>query len=328
MPRVVARYIAWNPRSPADRADFITCVAAAIQCWKTPRRGHNSGTVARQDALDTGSQDRDLHQARRFMASIVQAPVIQAPAVPGACRHDRTRPAARSVSRARALADLSRSHSEQHRRPGSPSAITASATRPKSSSSFPATPRPSSTAAPWSSAASSSPARASCKRAWQIYVAHIFLFAIYIAEIAYVASSFENPLYVEEMNALDFLKTAGRHDHPGAAAQVQAGQHGRAAALHRAAAAVPAGAVAADPQRHGRAGGFGRALCADLGVRLEHAVLSERALVLQSVRLAAAVRVRRLVRARRRDAARAGVALAGHGAGSRSPICCSRSASR
>src|SRR3954452_8485661 len=44
------------------------------------------------------------------------------------------------------------------------------------------------------------------KRAWQIYVAHVFLFAIYIAEIAYVASSFENPLYVEEMNALDFLK--------------------------------------------------------------------------------------------------------------------------
>jgi hypothetical protein len=44
------------------------------------------------------------------------------------------------------------------------------------------------------------------RRAWQIYVAHIFLFAIYIAEIAYVASSFENPLYVEEMNALDFLK--------------------------------------------------------------------------------------------------------------------------
>jgi hypothetical protein len=45
------------------------------------------------------------------------------------------------------------------------------------------------------------------KRAWQIYVAHVFLFAIYIAEISYVAQSFENPLYVEEMNALDFLKT-------------------------------------------------------------------------------------------------------------------------
>jgi hypothetical protein len=44
------------------------------------------------------------------------------------------------------------------------------------------------------------------KRAWQIYVAHVFLFAIFIAEISYVASSFDNPLYAEEMNALDFLK--------------------------------------------------------------------------------------------------------------------------
>jgi hypothetical protein len=34
----------------------------------------------------------------------------------------------------------------------------------------------------------------------------VFLFAIFIAEISYVASSFENPLYAEEMNALDFLK--------------------------------------------------------------------------------------------------------------------------
>jgi hypothetical protein len=44
------------------------------------------------------------------------------------------------------------------------------------------------------------------RRAWQLYVAHIFLFAIYMAEIAYVASSFENPLYAEEMGVLDFLK--------------------------------------------------------------------------------------------------------------------------
>lgn len=44
------------------------------------------------------------------------------------------------------------------------------------------------------------------KRAWQIYVAHVFLFAIYLAEIAYVAHSFENPLYTEEMGVLDFMK--------------------------------------------------------------------------------------------------------------------------
>src|SRR5262245_3374286 len=45
------------------------------------------------------------------------------------------------------------------------------------------------------------------KRAWQIYVAHIFLFTIYLAEISYIATRFQNPLYAEEMNILDFLKS-------------------------------------------------------------------------------------------------------------------------
>ncbi len=44
------------------------------------------------------------------------------------------------------------------------------------------------------------------RRAWQIYVAHIFLFTIFLAEIAYVAATFQNPLYAEEMRILDFLK--------------------------------------------------------------------------------------------------------------------------
>jgi len=44
------------------------------------------------------------------------------------------------------------------------------------------------------------------RRAWQIYVAHVFLFAIYLAEIASVAHTFDNPLYGEEMGILDFLK--------------------------------------------------------------------------------------------------------------------------
>jgi hypothetical protein len=44
------------------------------------------------------------------------------------------------------------------------------------------------------------------KRAWQIYVAHIFLFVIYMGQIAYVARGFQNPLYAEEMNILEFLQ--------------------------------------------------------------------------------------------------------------------------
>jgi hypothetical protein len=43
------------------------------------------------------------------------------------------------------------------------------------------------------------------KRAWQIYVAHVFLFAIYLAEISYVSHSFDNPLYSEEMGVVNFL---------------------------------------------------------------------------------------------------------------------------
>jgi hypothetical protein len=44
------------------------------------------------------------------------------------------------------------------------------------------------------------------KRVWQIYVAHIFLFAVYMAEISYISTSFENPLYAEEMGIFDFLR--------------------------------------------------------------------------------------------------------------------------
>jgi len=44
------------------------------------------------------------------------------------------------------------------------------------------------------------------KRAWQLYVAFVFLSVIYIAQIAYVAHNFENPLFAEEMVVLHFLE--------------------------------------------------------------------------------------------------------------------------
>ncbi len=44
------------------------------------------------------------------------------------------------------------------------------------------------------------------KRVWQIYVAFIFLFMIYLAQISWVAARFDNPLYIEEMNLLHFLQ--------------------------------------------------------------------------------------------------------------------------
>ncbi|MBL8671578.1 MAG: OpgC domain-containing protein [Alphaproteobacteria bacterium] len=42
-------------------------------------------------------------------------------------------------------------------------------------------------------------------RCWQIYTAHIFLFVIFVAHIAYMAERFSNPTYFEEMNLARFL---------------------------------------------------------------------------------------------------------------------------
>jgi hypothetical protein len=43
------------------------------------------------------------------------------------------------------------------------------------------------------------------RRAWQLYVAHIFLFVIFIAEVSYTVMTFNNPMYNEEMRVGDFL---------------------------------------------------------------------------------------------------------------------------
>ena len=114
------------------------------------------------------------------------------------------------------------------------------------------------------------------KRAWQIYVAHIFLFAIYLAEIAYVARGFQNPLYAEEMNMLDFLqqpdvtilqalllkfKPVNMDVLPLYIVLMTLFAPVLWLLLRNATLALAA---------------LGRALCRDLGVRLEHAGLSER----------------------------------------------------
>lgn len=43
------------------------------------------------------------------------------------------------------------------------------------------------------------------RRAWQLYVAHIFLFVLFVAEVSYTASAFQNPMYNEEMRVAAFL---------------------------------------------------------------------------------------------------------------------------
>lgn len=44
------------------------------------------------------------------------------------------------------------------------------------------------------------------RRAWQLYVAFVFLVVIYIAQVAYVSEHFKNPLYPEELGVLQFMK--------------------------------------------------------------------------------------------------------------------------
>ncbi len=48
------------------------------------------------------------------------------------------------------------------------------------------------------------------KRAWTVYIAHVFIFVIFMAQIGYLTTSLDNnPLYSEEMRAFDFLQQPG-----------------------------------------------------------------------------------------------------------------------
>jgi hypothetical protein len=43
-------------------------------------------------------------------------------------------------------------------------------------------------------------------RVWQLYVAHVFLFMLFMAAVAHSMGALDNPLYAEEFRAADFLK--------------------------------------------------------------------------------------------------------------------------
>ena len=124
---------------------------------------------------------------------------------------------------------------------------------PKLSSSSPAMPPPSSMAAPCGKTDSCRRRCASCKRVWQLYVAHIFLFIIFFAQISYVARSFENPLFAEEMNIVSVIKEPDVVLPQAMMLAVQPGQHGHPAGLYPAAARLSGAAVAV------AAGAFARA---------------------------------------------------------------------
>src|ERR1700692_3739309 len=47
------------------------------------------------------------------------------------------------------------------------------------------------------------------RRVWEIYVGHVFIVIMLLAEISFVTTSSANPFYSEEMRVLDFLKQPG-----------------------------------------------------------------------------------------------------------------------
>lgn len=44
------------------------------------------------------------------------------------------------------------------------------------------------------------------KRCWTLYVAHIFLFVVFVAQVSYTAARFDNPMFLDEMKVWDFLQ--------------------------------------------------------------------------------------------------------------------------
>ena len=138
------------------------------------------------------------------------------------------------------------------------------------------------------------------RRAWQIYVAHVVPVRHLRGGDRLRLARLREPAVRRGNEHPRVPAAAARDPVPGDAAQVQAGQHGHPAGLHRAVDRISAAAVAAPARADARAGGLDRDLRALPSVRLEPAVLSERPLDHQSVLLAAAVRIRRLVRGVRR----------------------------
>ena len=166
------------------------------------------------------------------------------------------------------------------------------------------------------------------RRVWQIYVAHVFLFTIFLAEISYVATRFENPLYSEEMGIMDFLKQPDVTIIQALLLRFRPVNMDVLPLYIVLMLFLPLILWLMKWRRRCRAGALGAAVRADLALRLVPDGLSERLLDLQSVLLAIAVRVRRLVRAGRRRADVADPGVADHAVDLRGLSAFSRSLSR
>jgi hypothetical protein len=60
------------------------------------------------------------------------------------------------------------------------------------------------------------------RRTWQVYVAHVFLFALYVAEVMYAASAYDAPIFAQKAQMMSLLQHPDLNLRPGAPAQFQA----------------------------------------------------------------------------------------------------------
>ena len=138
------------------------------------------------------------------------------------------------------------------------------------------------------------------KRVWQLYVAHIILFVIYIVSIGYVAQRYSDPEIINEFNVAGLVDSAIETLRQGLLLKFKPVNLDVLPLYIVLMGLFPAGAVDdAAPARSDDVG-VDRAVACGPAFRLELHSLSRRNLVLQPVLLAGAVCVRLMVRARRR----------------------------
>ena len=138
------------------------------------------------------------------------------------------------------------------------------------------------------------------KRAWQIYVAHIILFVMYIAEIGYLAQRYDNPNLKNEFNVARFMSNPAETLYQGLILAFKPVNMDVLPLYILLMGVIPRRAVGDAAATEPDAGGVLPALSGGAPLRLEPARLSRWILVFQPVLLAVVVRLRWLVRAGRR----------------------------
>ena len=138
------------------------------------------------------------------------------------------------------------------------------------------------------------------KRVWQLYVAHIILFVIYIAAISYLALRFGDSEIINEFNVAGLVDNATETLRQGLFLKFKPVNLDVLPLYIVLMGLFPPVLWIMLRQPNWTMAGLDRAVAGVAADRLEPAGLSGRDLVFQSVLLAGAVRVRLMVRARRR----------------------------